>query len=31
VTDLASFKETFGTLAKNNCGGCHELYRVKKS
>ena len=30
VTDLASFKESFGVVAKN-CGGCHELYRVKKS
>jgi cytochrome c556 len=30
ITDLASFKETFGVVAKN-CGGCHELYRVKKS
>lgn len=30
VTDLASFKETFGVVAKN-CGGCHELYRIKKS
>ena len=30
VTDLASFKDSFGAVAKN-CGGCHELYRVKKS
>jgi cytochrome c556 len=30
VTDLATFKESFGTVAKN-CGGCHELYRTKKS
>ena len=30
VTDLASFKDSFGAVAKN-CGGCHELYRIKKS
>jgi cytochrome c556 len=30
IADLASFKEQFGVVAKN-CGGCHELYRVKKS
>ena len=30
VKDLASFKESFQAVAKN-CGGCHELYRVKKS
>lgn len=30
ITDLASFKESFSAVAKN-CGGCHELYRVKKS
>src|SRR6516165_10076055 len=28
VTDLASFKDSFGAVAKN-CGGCHELYRIK--
>ena len=27
--DLAAFQAQFGTLTKN-CGGCHELYRVKK-
>jgi cytochrome c556 len=30
VKDLATFKEAFAVVAKN-CGGCHELYRVKKS
>lgn len=29
VTDLDSFKVAFGGVGKN-CGGCHELYRVKK-
>jgi len=31
VTDLDSFKAAFGAIGKNDCGGCHELYRVKKS
>ncbi len=31
VTDLASFKAAFGNIGKNDCGGCHEAYRVKKS
>jgi cytochrome c556 len=30
VTDLDSFKAQFGVVVKN-CGGCHELYRVKKT
>jgi len=30
VKDLASFKESFAVVAKN-CGGCHEIYRVKKA
>jgi cytochrome c556 len=31
VTDLDSFKAAFGGIGKNDCGGCHEHYRVKKS
>jgi cytochrome c556 len=31
VTDLDSFKAAFGNIGKNDCGGCHEKYRVKKS
>jgi cytochrome c556 len=31
VTDLESFKATFGSIGKQDCGGCHELYRIKKS
>lgn len=30
VKDLDSLKTAMGTLGKN-CGGCHEVYRVKKS
>ncbi len=30
VKDEASFKEAYPTVSKN-CGGCHELYRMKKS
>ncbi len=30
VTDLDSFKALFGSIGKNDCGGCHELYQVKK-
>jgi len=30
VKDLDSFKATFGNIGKNDCGGCHEKYRVKK-
>ena len=30
VKDLDSFKGAFGGLTKN-CGGCHELYRAKKT
>jgi cytochrome c556 len=31
VTDLDSFKAAFGNIGKNDCGGCHQEYRVKKS
>ncbi len=31
VTDLDSFKAAFGSIGKNDCGGCHEQYRIKKS
>ncbi len=30
VTDLDSLKVALGVVGKN-CGGCHELYRIKKS
>jgi cytochrome c556 len=30
VTDLDTFKAAMGNIGKQ-CGGCHELYRVKKS
>lgn len=30
VKDLDSFKAAFGNVTKN-CGGCHEVYRIKKS
>jgi cytochrome c556 len=31
VKDLDSFKAAFGNIGKNDCGSCHEKYRVKKS
>jgi cytochrome c556 len=31
VTDLTTFKAAFGSIGKQDCGGCHELYRIKKS
>jgi cytochrome c556 len=31
VKDLDSFKAAFGNIGKNDCGGCHQDYRLKKS
>jgi len=31
VKDLNSFKAAFGDIGKNDCGGCHQNYRIKKS
>ena len=31
VKDLDTFKATWGGLLKDNCGGCHEKYRLKKN
>jgi len=31
VKDLDSLKASWGGFAKENCGGCHEKYRAKKS
>jgi cytochrome c556 len=31
VKDLDSFKAAFTNMGKNDCGSCHETYRVKKS
>jgi cytochrome c556 len=31
VKDLDSLKATWGGFVKDNCGGCHEKYRQKKS
>jgi cytochrome c556 len=31
VKDFETFKATWGSLLKDNCGGCHEKYRQKKS
>jgi cytochrome c556 len=30
VKDVDSLKAAVGTIGKNDCGGCHEIYRVKK-
>jgi cytochrome c556 len=29
VKDLDSFKAAFGNIGKNDCGGCHDKYRLK--
>jgi cytochrome c556 len=31
VKDLDSFKAAIGNIGKNDCGGCHQEYRLKKS
>jgi cytochrome c556 len=31
VTDLDSFKAAIGNIGKNDCGACHQTYRLKKS
>ena len=31
VKNLDSFKAAFGNIGKNDCGACHEKYRLKKS
>jgi cytochrome c556 len=31
VKDLNSFKAAFANIGKNDCGGCHDKYRLKQS
>jgi cytochrome c556 len=31
LKDLDSFKAAFGNIGKNDCGACHEKYRLKAS
>jgi cytochrome c556 len=30
VTDMDTLKAALGNIGKNDCGGCHQIYRVKK-
>jgi cytochrome c556 len=30
VKDVATLKAAFGNIGKNDCGGCHQVYRVEK-
>jgi cytochrome c556 len=30
VTDVDTLKAALGNIGKNDCGGCHQIYRVKK-
>jgi cytochrome c556 len=31
VKDVDTLKAALGNIGKNDCGGCHEIYRLKKS
>jgi len=31
VKDLDSFKAAIADIGKNDCGSCHQTYRLKKS
>jgi cytochrome c556 len=31
VTDLDTFKASFAAIGKNDCGACHQNYRIKKN
>jgi cytochrome c556 len=30
VTDVDTLKAALGNIGKNDCGGCHQIYRIKK-
>jgi cytochrome c556 len=30
IKDVASLKEALGNIGKNDCGGCHKIYRSEK-
>jgi cytochrome c556 len=30
VKDVATLKAAFGNIGKNDCGGCHQIYRAEK-